>query len=437
MTTRTFSMVTLGCKVNQYESDAIAEDLVRTGLERINGKTGAGVVVINTCTVTKRAGMQSRQSVRRAVKDNPDAVVAVTGCHAQHAPEEIAAIAGVDIVAGSSHKSGLCERLSPGCRQGAPLVLHEPMYGVKAFHAPGRVVRGARARPFLKVQDGCQAFCTYCIVPHTRGPSRSMEDPDVLRHLAGLARAGYAEAVLTGIHLGMYGRERGDDLVSLLRKIDSAGNMPRVRLSSIEPNEITPELLSVTANSGLVRPHMHVPLQSGDDDVLARMSRPYTSDGFAGVVRAVRDALPHAALGVDVLVGFPGETEKAFDNTLSLVESLPVNYLHVFPYSPREGTPAARFPDQVVQAHVTRRCAAMRQLGQRRREEFHQSMLGRTMPAVVERPVEGQKGLYRATTENYISVMVSSSRDLDRGTERIVRIREIRADRTVFAELVD
>ncbi|MHB8764090.1 MAG: MiaB/RimO family radical SAM methylthiotransferase [Deferrisomatales bacterium] len=394
------AVVTLGCKVNQYESRALEEALEARGHRLVAFGEPADAVVVNSCTVTHRSDRDARALVRRARRAAPDARVVVTGCYAQVDPAALVA-SGADAVVGTGERAEiprLLEAGQGGVRVGDALGLREL--------APEPVTRfGDRARALLKVQDGCQAFCAYCIVPYARGPSRSLPLPEVRRGLERARAAGHQEVVLTGVHLGLWGRDLPTpwSIAELIDAAEGAG-VPRVRLSSLEPGELTPGLLGRLAASDVLCPHLHVPLQSGSDRVLAAMGRPYTAAGFRDRVEDAIRTVPDLCLGLDVIVGFPGEDDGAYGETRALLEDLPLAYLHVFPFSPRRGTRAwdlgGRVPDSAVKA----RARELRDLSRRRRREFHRAHLGRRLPALAEGEPEG--GWLTVRTRNYIPVRV-------------------------------
>ncbi|GAB6905471.1 MiaB-like tRNA modifying enzyme [Desulfosarcina cetonica] len=405
---------TLGCKVNQCESEAIMNALVGPKAGFASATDGqADVVIVNTCTVTGKAAMQSRQAVRQAIRNHPGARIVVTGCHAQTSPAELAAIEGVDLVIGNRDKHLIPERIlsdlsmdgrADGLTACPSLALPRP------FDALPGIAHGERTRPFLKIQDGCNTFCTYCIVPHARGRSRSLPVAQVLDQIAELGRLGYHEVVLTGIHIGCYGQDLSPSvgLYDLLCRIRDAGAVSRVRLSSIEPAELSDAIIDL-ANvgervPGRLCPHFHVPLQSGDDQILKRMHRPYDREFFKERVLAIVDRLPDAAIGVDTLIGFPGESEMAFENTYQLIEALPVSYLHVFPFSARQGTPAFSFDNQVPPQIVKNRCQRMRRLGENKRSYFYRRSIGKTVTVLVEETRDKLDGRLKGLAPNYLPV---------------------------------
>ena len=405
------AVTTLGCKVNQFESAAFLSELGgRDDVEVVPFSEEAEVYVINTCAVTARAGAQSRQLIRRAAK-NPHARLVVTGCYAQVAPQEVLELTELPLcIVGNSHKNRVTEAVlaaapcdlemylgdMDACREVAPLT-------VSGF--------GGRTRAVLKVQDGCSQRCSYCIVPISRGPSRSVDPERVLEQAEIFADRGFREVVLTGIHLGHYGLDLDPPLAlpALLERLLARRLPLRYRLSSLEPREVTPELLELVAAEECLLPHLHIPLQSGDNRILAAMNRPYRRDDFAAVVRRCARVLPAAAIGVDVLAGFPGEDEAAFAATLALLAELPVTYLHVFPYSPRPGTRAATLPDQVPEGVKQQRTARLRELDRQKRTQFYRRHLGTVRPVLVEGG--GTRGTpageyWRGFTDNYIPVLL-------------------------------
>jgi threonylcarbamoyladenosine tRNA methylthiotransferase MtaB len=399
------AVTTLGCKVNQFESAAFLSELAQREVELVPFSSPAEVYIINTCAVTARAGAQSRQLIRQALRANPEARLIVTGCYAQIAAQEILEIADSPIcIVGNGCKHRLVDVALADRHCDLEMHLGD-LAGQKEICPLTVTSFGAgRTRAYLKVQDGCNSFCSYCIVPYARGRSRSLAPDKVVAQAEIFAAQGYKEQVLTGIHLGHYGQDLAakSNLRELLARL-LARNLPvRYRLSSLEPTEITEALLTLMAESPAVMPYLHIPLQSGDDRILKKMNRRYPAATFAQVVEQSVARLPGAAIGVDVLVGFPGEDEEAFGNTYSLLESLPVSYLHVFPYSKRPGTPAAIMADQVAKAAKEERVALLRDLHHKKRTAFYQSHLGSTRQILVERRKKGC--LLRGYTGNYIPV---------------------------------
>jgi threonylcarbamoyladenosine tRNA methylthiotransferase MtaB len=429
-----FTITTLGCKVNQYESDAIAQRLKEMGYVPAGAENPADLCIINTCTVTHKASMQSRQAVRQFIRSNPQAQIIVTGCYAQTEPDELKKIDGVHHIVGHGDKQNIPD-IVLSQEKGFPSpsltwrnILHEHHF--KQFPV---TVFGNRTRPFLKIQDGCDTFCTYCIVPYARGRSRSMPLEKILENIRSLKQAGFHEVVLTGVHLGVYGLDLSPQtsLTDLLEHVCESNVMDRVRLSSIEPHELTQKIIELIAKTEIFCDHFHIPLQSGDDRILERMHRPYTSSFFIDLILNIKDQVPDAAIGVDILIGFPGETEKAFENTYSLIEKLPVTYLHVFPFSPRPGTPAFKYPQKMPQKTIKARCEKMRRLGNEKKYAFYEKFMGKRVEVLIESKRDKVTGLLKGITSNYIPVYIVDKIDLF-NTLVQVKIEKVRKNNTVF-----
>lgn len=410
---RRVALVTLGCKVNQCDSAGMAQRLEQLGHTLVGFDAEADVCIVNTCTVTARTDFQSRQLIRRAARRNPSAPVIVTGCYAQVAPELLKALPNVRLVAGNVEKElipGLVGALNGGPAEVRVRDIKKTgiFSGLTADRFPGRT------RAFLKIQDGCNARCSYCIVPTARGPSRSMPPGDVLERVAALAGSGCREVVLTGVHLGAWGADLSpaSGLPRLLRRIEEAGTVGRLRLSSIEPLEVTAELIACLRESAVLCPHVHIPLQSGDDRVLTAMGRHYDRRFFRDLVHRLADEIPGVAIGVDVMAGFPGEGDREFENTLELLSGLPAAYLHVFPYSERPGTKAAALPGKVEETLRARRAAELRALGLAKREAFAKRAVGSRQTVLVEGSRDRKTGRLKGFTGNYIPVLLAEgSRD--------------------------
>jgi threonylcarbamoyladenosine tRNA methylthiotransferase MtaB len=356
--------------------------------------------------------MQSRQAIRKAIRDNPNARVVVTGCYAQTAPDDINEITGVDYVVGHDQKMAIGRMIQLQERTESVQSLSSVASATGPFQAttvPG-AIGASRTRPFLKIQDGCNALCTYCIVPHARGRSRSLPIEDVLRSIRQLASDGFHEVVLTGIHLGAYGRDLTPPatLSALLHQIQDSSTMDRIRLSSIEPLELTTEIVEIVAASKIFCRHFHIPLQSGDDHILKRMGRPYSRQRFQELILDIHKRLPDAAIGADALIGFPAESDSAFQNTFDLIADLPLSYLHVFPYSARPGTPAAEMPNPVQPEVIRDRCEQMRTLSQHKRQHFYQKFVGRKIPVLIESKRDRKSGLLKGISSNYLPVLIEA-----------------------------
>ncbi|MGD8367648.1 MAG: tRNA (N(6)-L-threonylcarbamoyladenosine(37)-C(2))-methylthiotransferase MtaB [Desulfobacterales bacterium] len=414
---RHFSIITLGCRVNQCESDSLAQHLTENGWIDPGTESPRDLVVVNTCAVTGKAAMQSRQAVRRAVREHPGAKIVVTGCYAQTAPEDFQNIKGVGAVCGNAEKCRIPEMIAQDSDASvSDIALHRSFDPVRVPFSTNRT------RPVLKIQDGCNAFCTYCIVPHARGRSRSMPEADVVSHVRLLEKAGFCEVVLSGIHLGAYGMDFSpqSSLKSILQRIERETSIPRIRLSSIEPGELDTGIIELAASSDRICPHFHVPLQSGDNEILRKMGRPYSAEAFEDLIFHLRRQVPDAAIGADVLVGFPGETTASFHRTHSLIERTPLTYLHVFPFSARPGTPAFHFSGRISHGEIQERCRQLRETARRKRIRFLDAMVGRRLSALVESKRDPGSGHLKATTPNYATVLLEGPDSLK---NRIVSCR--------------
>ncbi|HYJ33082.1 MAG TPA: tRNA (N(6)-L-threonylcarbamoyladenosine(37)-C(2))-methylthiotransferase MtaB [Candidatus Binatia bacterium] len=392
---------TLGCRLNQHDTAAMRASLGDAGWAEAREGEAADVVVVNTCTVTARADQEARQAIRRLAREHPGARVVVTGCYAQRAPREVAAIPGVSDVLGTAERDTIAERLGAP-RAGAPADPNAPAApprGPVIAAAPARAKRPAasaavpapvpiafgRTRALLKVQDGCDAFCSYCVVPYVRGRSRSLPLAEATDRARRLLESGFHEIVLTGADLGAYGRDLGRRglLAALIEAILDLGASHRVRISSIEPNKVDPSLLALAESEPRLCRHFHLPLQSGSPAVLGAMRRPYDPSAYARLVERLAGGGP-AAIGADVIVGHPGEGEAEFEETYRFVEALPVTHLHVFRYSPRPGTRAALHNDAAPLAVARERSERLRVLADAKRDAFHRSLIGSLRPAIVE-----------------------------------------------------
>ena len=442
-TVNNFIITTLGCKVNQYESEVIAQCLKESGLKEYESYTANAnektvLCIINTCTVTEKASGRSRRAVRRAIRNNPDACIIVTGCLAQIHPDEIKKIPGVDHIIGNAEKYKIPEIIdflnNKACIYTAPI--QDNLNHENSFEHPPVVALGNRTRQFLKIQDGCNTFCTYCIVPYTRGRSRSMPIENVLENIKQLAKAGYREVVLTGIHLGCWGLDLSPktSLYELLDRIQESVDIDRVRLSSIEPHELTGDIIKLVSKSDIFCHHFHIPLQSGNDFILKKMKRPYSVALFHDLVLAIYEAMPDAATGVDILTGFPGETDAAFQNTYSVIEKLPVTYLHVFPFSSREKTPASRYTGKVPAKIIQARCHKMRNLGIHKKKEFYKKFTGKKVEVLIESKRDLSTGFLKGITSNYLPVLLRGNDGLKNRIVKVV-IDTINDDLNVFGSV--
>lgn len=427
----TVTVSTLGCRLNQVESQEIGALLEGHGFRVVPAGEPAQVHVVNTCTVTGRADFSDRQIVRRVARAQPDALLVVTGCYAQTDPAAVAGLPGVDLVVGNQEKYRLPELLSSLVKQARPLIRVADIASAREVPiAPFARVAG-RSRAFVKIQDGCQHRCAFCIVPAARGRSRSQEPKVIVDQVRGLAAAGYADVTLTGVDIGHYGWDLypRTSLAALLRLLSAVEGVRWLRLSSVLPSYFTPELLEIVTTVAVMAPHVHVPLQSGSDRVLRLMRRPYHTGMYRAVVDRLAAAMPDLGLGADVIVGHPGETDVDFEATLRFVEALPFTALHVFAYSDRKGTEAARRPDHVAPSVIRERSRRLRQLGAEKSLAFRRGLVGRRREAVVLETRDRRTGRLAALTDNYVEVTLDGPDSLGR---RIVplTITEACADRT-------
>lgn len=429
------SFHTLGCKLNHAETSAIGERFRREGFEITDFGAAADVIVINSCTVTENADRECRQLVRRALRANPDAFVIVTGCYAQLQPEEIASIDGVDMVLGSAEKFRIFDvvaELPAGfAKLGVPRVAVGDL-DAGAF-GPASSGAGDRTRAFLKVQDGCDYNCSFCTIPLARGASRSHEIEKAVEEARALVANGFREIVITGVNVGDFGKGRKEGLFDLLVRLHDVAGLERLRISSIEPNLLNERIIELAAASDRMVPHFHVPLQSGSDAILGRMRRRYRSALYRERVEQIVAAMPDAAIGVDVIVGFPGETDAHFRETYDFLHALPVAYFHVFTYSERENTPAAGFADAIPVAARRDRTRMLRALSEKKRAAFAARYRGDVRPVLFEHGDDGPLTL--GFTDNYIRVAVPADPALPNNILR-VRLGEFDGEHCA-AEILD
>jgi threonylcarbamoyladenosine tRNA methylthiotransferase MtaB len=430
-----FQIITFGCKVNQFDSAMMAEALEGSGFTPSPAHGSPDLVLVNTCTVTGRADQQARQTIRRLARQRPGAPILVTGCYAQRAPEALASLPGVAGVFGNREKVRVAEMAAAGAGSRGPLMAvggfgrQEPFQDREVTRFPGHT------RAWLKIQEGCSHACSYCIVPQVRGPARSLPLDRVQASLEGLAGRGYQEIVLTGVDLGQYGRDLASPttLSQLAPRLAQKTWPFRLRLSSLEPQEITGELVEALAGLPHLCPHFHLPLQSGSGEVLRAMGRSYSPEDFREIVMELHRHFPGAAVGLDILVGFPGETGADFEATRKLVEALPAAYLHVFPFSPRPGTPAQGRPP-LPGSEVRRRAEVMRRLGREKRQAFYQAHLDQAGEVLVEGELPGRPGWLRGLSADYLRVALMGPPEW-RNRRLAVRFLAIK-DETLVGEVI-
>jgi threonylcarbamoyladenosine tRNA methylthiotransferase MtaB len=418
----TFYIEQFGCRATQADGAAIERQLREHGCAAAAQPSAADVVVLNTCTVTAAADTQARDAIRKIHAANPSTRIIVTGCYAQRAPEEIAALPGVTFVVGNSHKpqipsllhsisvaSGFPQRDHPLPRQSSSILAGDIFAASEVLVAPVLGGEGNHTRPILKIQDGCNSRCSFCVIPFVRGKSRSLPVPTVLSEIRRLSESGFREIVLSGINLGTYGRDLSPrvEFLDLLGQILGETSVERLRVSSIEPLDVTGDLIDLFAANSRLAPHFHMPLQSASDRILAAMHRWYRAEHYARRIKLIREVLPHAAVGADVLTGFPDESEADHAATLRFIEDRPFTYLHVFSYSSRPGTEAAALGNHVPPHIIKRRARELRALADQKSAAFRQSQLGRTLRVLtLHRSANDEPASTPALSENYLSVMI-------------------------------
>lgn len=434
---RTAAFHTLGCKLNFAETSTIARQLTDAGYDKVGFDEKADVYVINTCSVTENADRECKLHVKRAMKANPEGLVVIVGCYAQLKPEEISQITGVDLVLGAKEKFNILSYLDDLEKSESEGVVHSCEIEETDFFI-GSYSIGDRTRAFLKVQDGCDYKCTYCTIPLARGISRSDTIDNVLKNAKEIAARDIKEIVLTGVNIGDYGKgEFGNKrhehtFLDLIKELDEVDGIERIRISSIEPNLLKDESIELVSKSKSFVPHFHIPLQSGSDELLKKMKRRYLTKLYNNRVNKIREVMPHAAIGVDVIVGFPGETEELFMETYHFLNELPISYLHVFTYSERENTEAAEMDGAVPVPERKRRNKMLRILSEKKKMSFYQTQLGQTLPVLWEH--ENKDGKMYGFTENYVRVQ----KDFDPSSvNRIeyLNLKEIMPDGTVSVQL--
>lgn len=409
---KTVAFCTLGCKVNQYESEAVLEQFIKKGYRQVDFAEKADVYVVNTCTVTHLSDRKSRQMIRRAKQENGEAVLAVMGCYAQTNPDAVLQIPGVDILIGTEQRSRAVELVESFRQEKQPVNLVSALENTCGFEPLTIDGSGQQhSRAMLKVQDGCNQFCSYCIIPYARGRIRSRSIADSVQEAERLAAAGFKELVLTGIHLASWGKDSGEGgLLQLLEALQPIEGLERIRLGSLEPTLCSREFAENAAALKKVCHHFHLSLQSGCDDTLRRMNRKYTTAEYQEAVSQIRFAMPDAAITTDVIVGFPGENEAEFSETVRFLEKIQLADAHIFKYSPRHGTPAAKMKNQVAAAVKEERSKTLLQLAERQRQAFAEQYIQSLALVLFEQ--ETEPGIYEGKTQNYLTVLVPGQESL-------------------------
>lgn len=418
MTTKRASLHTLGCRLNQAETTILGEGLRKQGYQLVEFGQPTDLLVLNTCSVTEDAERASRYLIRKTLKHSPQAFVAVTGCYAQTGADGLRRHAGVDLIVGHQYKLDLPTFLPPIHalnKRPTPDVHHSRTMSREEFDLPDYGEPDS-TRALVKIQDGCSAMCSFCIIPFARGHERSRKSDDVVREAESLVARGFREIVLTGVNIGQY-CQSGHDFCSLLRRLEPVPGLERIRISSIEPTTVTDELLDMLASSAKLCPYLHIPLQSGDDDILSAMNRRHSAQAYVSLIERAVAKIPNLGLGTDLMVGFPGETDEAFRNTLALAMDLPFSYLHIFPYSPRPGTAAFRLKAQVPPTAVRKRSELLHEIAHGKRLAFYNRQIGTTASVLFESGVHD--GYRLGITPNFSRVAVADAGDLHNQIRRV------------------
>lgn len=423
------AFITLGCKVNLYDTEAMAELFTEKGYEVVDFEEYADVYLINTCTVTNLGDKKSRQMIRRAKRINPNSVVVATGCYAQVASEEVAKIEGINIVIGTKNRSEIVETVENYVAENGVVNNVSDIMGEKEFE-PLQISRLTnRTRAYIKIQEGCNRYCTYCIIPYARGPIRSRKPEEVIEEVKKLAENGFKEVVLTGIHVASYGLDLGNiTLADIIEKVHSVDGIERIRFSSMEPLAIDNEFVARMSKLPKVCDHYHLSLQSGCNRTLKRMNRKYNAEQYAEACERLRNAFPNVAITTDIIVGFPDETEEDFKESLAFAERMKLDKIHTFPYSPKKGTPAAKMKNQISGDVKSQRSKEMIALSDKTNIDFLNNNIGKTVPVLFE---DMENGFWQGHTTNYIKVLAKSDENLNN------KIVDVKLDKIHGVEIVE
>lgn len=402
---------TLGCKVNQYETEAMIEAFENAGYEIVDYEDFADIYIINTCTVTNMGDRKSRQIIRRALDVNPDAFIAVVGCYAQIAPDKVMEIPGVKLVVGTNDRSKLVELVDRASQKEESLNVVTDIMSVESFEEMSIKNYKSRTRAFLKIQEGCDQYCTYCIIPYARGHVRSRKPESIINEVKALAKSGFKEIVLTGIHVASYGKDLGDiRLIDLIEMIHPIEGIERIRMSSVEPNTLTDIFIDKLSKLDKICRHFHLSLQSGCNETLKRMNRKYTVEEYKQVVEKLRAVFPGVAVTTDLIVGFPGETNEEFEKTAAFIKDIAFSDMHIFKYSPREGTPAAKYKNQINPAVKDARSKIVTDIAKKSERKFKENFIGKKMKVLFEQKIGNN--CYEGLTDNYMRVVAESNLDI-------------------------
>ena len=420
------SIFTLGCKVNQYETQAMRELFEKRGYNVIFDGEIADIYIINTCTVTNIGDKKSRQFIRRANRNNPDAIIAVVGCYAQMSPQEVLSIDGVNIIIGTEARNKIVDVVEE-CKPNEKINLVDDIMKVKQFEEMSVKNIMGKTRAFLKIQEGCNQYCSYCIIPYARGPIRSRSKPEIIDEIKNLVDKGFKEVVLTGIHVASYGKDLNSDetLIDILKEVNNIEGLKRIRLSSLEPTIFTDEFLRELSQLNKICHHFHLSLQSGCNSVLKRMNRRYTTEQYRDIVNKIREIYPKIALTTDIIVGFPGETEEEFNITYKFVKEIGFSEIHVFKYSPRKGTPAAGYKNQVDGLTKRHRSERLIELGKQLKRDYYIMFIGKNKEVLFEMLSGKITGYIEGYTDNYLKVLAPSD-DIKEGELAMVRLKGLK-----------
>ncbi len=420
------SIFTLGCKVNQYETQAMRELFEKRGYNVIFDGEIADIYIINTCTVTNIGDKKSRQFIRRANRNNPDAIIAAVGCYAQMSPQEVLSIDGVNIIIGTNDRNKIVDIVEK-CKPNEKINSVDDIMKVKQFEEMSVKNIMGKTRAFLKIQEGCNQYCSYCIIPYARGPIRSRSKPEIIDEIKNLVDKGFKEVVLTGIHVASYGKDLNSDetLIDILKEVNNIEGLKRIRLSSLEPTIFTDEFLRELSQLNKICHHFHLSLQSGCNSVLKRMNRRYTTEQYRDIVNKIREIYPKIALTTDIIVGFPGETEEEFNITYNFVKEIGFSEIHVFKYSPRKGTPAAGYKNQVDGLTKRHRSERLIELGKQLKRDYYIMFIGKNKEVLFEMLSGKITGYIEGYTDNYLKVLAPSD-DIKEGELAMVRLKGLK-----------
>ncbi|SDK37740.1 tRNA (N(6)-L-threonylcarbamoyladenosine(37)-C(2))-methylthiotransferase MtaB [Natronincola ferrireducens] len=411
---------TLGCKVNQYETQAMKELFEGEDYTTVADTEIADVYVINTCTVTSISDKKSRQFIRRVKRNNPDAIIAVVGCYAQTAPDEVLEVEGVNIVIGTNDRNKIVE-LVENCNHNEKINMVDDIMKVKEFEEMSIGEIKEKTRAFLKIQEGCNQYCSYCIIPYARGPIRSRKKPEIINEIKNLVDSGFKEIVLTGIHVASYGKDLKEKnaLIAVLKEVNAITGLERIRLSSLEPTLFTEDFLQEISRLPKICQHFHLSLQSGCDKILNKMNRKYTTGEYREIVKKIRSVYPKVALTTDIIVGFPGETEEDFQTTYSFVKEIGFSSIHVFKYSARKGTPAATYENQVNGSIKHKRSEVLIELGNQLEKNYYQQFVGTTKTVLFEASSKDRSEHMEGYTDNYLRVLAKGDQQLEGEVKKV------------------